>query len=187
MWYFIRITSDNTDKQRLSQLFQEPFLIGKEYSRRMKLHYHIVHQSPLSKDEIKDKVYNHLPDTAPRGIHTLKVDIIGDTQADLDTACTYTVKDGDYIYSAFFQDKIEEYVAQSFKKQEPYPKALKKLIDEETDHEYSKIDWNKLKVNIAILRSNYGLEIYKSRIEALVLSIQISLNNNVAHELFSSD
>lgn len=184
-WYFIRITSDSTSKHSLSQLFPEPWLISKEYSKRMKLHYHILTQSPLSKDDLKNLIYDHLPEDTPRGIHTLKVDLVGETVADFETAATYTVKDGDFIYSEYFADKIETYVANSYQKQMPYPKALKKLISETTDNEFFKIDWRKLKVNIAILRSKYGLEIYKSKIEAQVLSIQISMNENIAEELFS--
>lgn len=132
-------------------------------------------------------IYDFLPDDAPKGIHTLKVDKIGETQADFDTACTYTVKDGDIIHSEYFNAKIKDYVENSYEKSEKYTVALRKLIQETTDDEYWKIDWRKLKIKIAILKAKYGHEVYKSKIEAQVLSIQISMNQNIAEELFSSD
>jgi len=110
----------------------------------------------------------------------------GDTQTDLHKACTYTVKDGDFVYSEFFNELIDKFVENSFSKPTPYPRALAKLISETTeDVDYNRIDFNQLKIQIAILRSTYQLEIYKSKIDALVLSVQISLNHNVASELFS--
>lgn len=184
-WYFTRITSDLTSKQKLSELLNEPYLISKEYSKRMKLHYHCVHQSKLTLENLKDQIYQHLPN-APKGIHTLKIDPIGPLPSDLDTACTYTVKDSDYIYSSYFEPKIQQYLDNSYSKPKPYPTALKTLIEEHTDKDYQLINFTNLKIQIAILRSQYHLEIYKSKIEALVLSIQISLNHNVAQQLFSS-
>lgn len=185
-WYFIRITSDFTSKKLLSQLFTEPYLISKEYSKRMKLHYHIVHQTTMSKDQLKTLIYDHLPSEAKKGIHTLKIDLVGDTQTDLETACTYTVKDGDFIYSEFFTELIDKFVENSYEKTIPYPRALKSLISEYTeDIEYNRIDWHKLRVKIAILRAKYGLNIFKANIYALVLSVQIRHNHNVAEELFS--
>lgn len=154
----------------------------------MKLHYHIVTQSSLSIDEMRKMIYDFLPDDAPRGIHTLKVDKIGDTEADFDTACTYTVKDGDYIHSQYFAHKIEDYAANSYQKQIPYPAALTKLIDEHTDDEYEKIDWRDLVVKIVILRSRYprmGANTFQ--VIELVKSIRVSLNNNYAEELVPQD
>lgn len=184
MWYFIRFTSDSSSKEELAALLGPPYIISKEYSRRMKLHYHIIHESSLTKEELKNLIYNEYPDE-PKGVCTLKVDVIGPTEKDLQTSSSYTVKDGDYIYSSFFTSTIEEIVANSYKKPQPYPTALKELIEKTTDTDYDKVDWRKLKVDIAILRSEYRLEIWKSRIEALVLSIQIGMNYNVAEELFS--
>lgn len=183
MWFFIRITTDNTTKEELAELFGQPYIISKEYSRRMKLHYHILWSTDLNKTQIQEKVYNAFPDE-PRGVQTLKVDELQETFSDLQRAGSYTVKDGDFIYSEFFNDKIEEIIVNSFKKTKPYTTALKELIEQHTSKEYEKINWLRLKIDIAILRSEYHLEVYKSKIEALVLSVQISMNHNVAEELF---
>lgn len=181
-WYFIRITTDNSSKKHLSTIFPPPYLISKEYSKRMKLHYHIVHQTDLVKDDIKTLVYTTFPD-APKGIHTLKIDVIGSTPEDLDTSCTYTVKDKDFIYSPYFEPKIQEYIDNSYSKPTNYTAQVKLLIAQHTDCEYHRINWRTLKAEIMILQSSFPLmPVYESKIDAIILGIKIGLNNNIAYE-----
>lgn len=185
MWFFIRYSTDNSSKEQLADLVGTPYLISKEYSKRMKLHYHILCNLDLNVKQVKELFYGH--DTSlGKGMKTLKVDEVGPTQEDFDKAATYTVKDGDFIYSGIDDSHIERYTAESYSKLLPYTTALKELIQRHTsDTEYEKICFYQLAVDIAILRSQYGLEVYKSKIDALILSIKISLNHNVAYELFS--
>lgn len=183
-WYFTRITTDNTSKQQLADLLGPVYLVSKEYSRRQKLHYHIVHQTSLTKDEIKELVYSTFPNE-PKGVSTLKIDTIGPTLEDWEQVSTYTVKNGDFIHSPEFADKINTFVDNSYIKPECYKTQLKSLISNVTEDEYEKINWHRLKIDLAILRASFHMEVYKSKIEALVLAIQIDMNANIAEDLFS--
>lgn len=185
-WYFIRFTSDNTSKQSLADFLGTPFLISKEYSRRMKLHYHVVHQSSLNKEQLKNMFYDKFPDE-PRGVATLKIDTIGDTLEDWEKVSTYTVKDGDFIHSIEFDERISTFIENSYKKPQSYGIQLKEIIDQTTEEEYHKVNWQKLKRQIMLLRAEFHLEIYVSKIEALVLSIQVSMNNNLVENYFLGD
>lgn len=185
-WFFTRLTTDSTNKENISQIVGTPFLISKEYSKRMRLHYHILHRSEKTKEQIREMFYDAFPDE-PKGTQTLMVLEVGPTIQDWEKVGTYTVKDGDYIHTEEFNDYIEKFKENSFQKAKPYNQALKELIESSTDYEYKDVNWNLLGVKMAILRSEYHLEVYRSKIDALLLSIQISLDNNVAYELFSCD
>lgn len=183
VWYFIRYTSDTTSLQALSELLGSDYLISEEHSKRHRLHYHILYKSDASLDEVKNLFYSF--EGKPRGNPTLNVKII-DFDDFIKTGA-YTVKDGMYIYSESLQPYIAQIVDASYQAPPPYNTAINQLIENYTDNEYHQINWQQLKIDIAILRAQYHLEIYRSKIEALVLSIQISMNHNVAIELFSSD
>lgn len=186
-WYFIRLTTDNTTKNKIAEKIGEPFLISVEKSQRNVEHYHIVHKSSLSKEQLKIPMYEIDP-TRPKGPTTLQIDIIGNTLEDWEKVSTYTVKDGDFIHCKYFDNYIEKFISNSFTKQKPYKQAIKILIEDVTEQEYNRINWQQVKRDIMILRSQYiGMDTYTSKIEAMVLTIQVRMNQNVAYEKFPDE
>lgn len=178
-WYFIRLTTDLITKEALAYWLGEPYLISKEYSRRMKLHYHILWRSNFDKNQIKDMFYTKFPDE-PRGVRTLKVDLVANTDEDLDQAATYTVKDDDYIYSDFFDDRIDQYVQNAFTKETPTQK-IHRIIEEELEND--RPNFVQLSKQIIQIKADAGLEIYSSKIEALVLSAMCRHDANVTERV----
>lgn len=184
MWYFIRLTVDTT-LESLSSLFSPVFLISKEFSKRGREHFHIVHSSEKTKDEMKELIYNRFS-SAPKGNRTLRIDLVGDSLNDWEQVSTYTVKDGEFIHSVEFDAYIERFVANSFQKK-TYTEELKEMKDSLFDKQYlpAGLNWVEVKRDIARLKARYGHEVYPYKIEALVLSWQIDLNPAKANELFS--
>lgn len=180
MWYFIRWTSDDTNKQQIADLF-ENYIVSREYSRRQKLHYHIVANSSLDKEQLKEYMYSNLTHKT-RGVCTLKIDIVGPTEEDLDKCSTYSVKDDDYIYSSFFEDRIENYVANSYSKDLTptvrIQEAIRYQLEEKDTPNYTQL-WRE----IAFIKADAGHEIYPNKISALILSVQLRANPDCVEDL----
>lgn len=183
--YFIRWSSDYTSKEEIAALLpSDSYIISKEYSRRMRLHYHILTQFPFGKDLVQQWFYDNLRHDR-KGIPTLKVDVVGPTQEDFDKSAIYTVKDGDFVFSPNYRDSIDRYVAESYQKSEAVGLQIGRLI-RELD-EVDRPDYKQLFVDIVLIKANAGLEIYPNKISALVLGTMISKDNNVAYELAEKD
>lgn len=182
MWYFIRWTSDieTLDSIKTKFLGQE-YLISKEYSRRNKLHFHIVLESNLeTKPEINDWMYANFAHEK-KGVSTLFTKVVGPSIADLDTVTTYSVKDNDFIHSTFFDSRIQKYIDNSYQKPTTIKQAYKDLISECLDDE--RPNFKQLWVDLVLARSSRHMEVYPTKITALVLGVMINEDNNIAYEL----
>ncbi len=171
MWFFIRWTSDYTTKEELARKFKR-YVVSKEYSKRSKLHYHLVVDIDLeSKTDVQNFMYDNFKHDR-RGICTLKVDVVGPHDHDLSQCSTYTVKDGDYIFSEFFADKIEKYVANSHAKPTTVVARVQEAIDFELENDTP--NYRNMWMDIARIKSEAGLEVYPNKISARVLGVMIS-------------
>lgn len=179
MWYFIRLTYPDTTKQDVSKILGPPYLVSQEYSKRNKLHYHILTKTDLEKDDLKKVFYNKFPD-APHGVSTLKVDIVGDTIEDWEKVGTYTVKDGDYIHTPEFDEYIKKFVENSFTKQTP-TQHINKIINEEV----AKLnpDWKALAQSVIHLRAFYELPINLKQINDAILSAMVRRDPDLAWKI----
>lgn len=133
-----------------------------------------------TKQEINDWMYANFFHER-KGVPTLFTRVVGPTAADLDTVTTYSVKDNDYIHSQFFDSRISRYVENSFVKPSTIKQAFKDLINECLEEE--RPNFKQLWVDLVLARANRYMEIYPTKITALVQGIMIFNDNNIAYDL----
>lgn len=187
MFWFVRISSDRTSKEQLVELLKiEKYILSKEYSKKSRLHYHIIAEFPTeSPEELRATIYTQIADVAHhtsrggksiKGTQTLDIKPIGNTDEDFFKAACYTVKDKDYIFSGFSKEQIEEYVANSFQKEETPTQQIKNIIEAEKERSmlpHQSFDSHNVYTKILLVKSKFGLEVHKNKISALVLSAYI--------------
>lgn len=186
MWYFCRWTSDYESKESIASKMPSHYLISKEYSRREKLHFHIVmfHEDPRLTSQWFYDNFKH----ERKGMSVCKVDAVGPTDRDLDQVSTYTVKDNDFIHSDFFSgDRIKKYVANSYEKPSTVTAKIQQAIDEELEEDIP--NWRELWKTIARIKSEFGLEVYPNKITARVLGVMIlhDIHNDILEDLVSKE
>lgn len=170
MWYFVRWTSDYETKESIASKLPSHYLIAKEYSKREKLHYHIVMDHP--DPHLSSTWFYERFKYEKKGMSTCKIDVVGPTDYDLDRCSTYTVKDNDYIHSSFFEgDRIKLYVANAYEKPSTVTAKIEEAIEDEIENDNP--NWKNLWKSIARIKSEYGLEVYPNKITARVLGVMI--------------
>lgn len=174
------MTTPKRTKQEIADFVGEPYLISKEYSKRRKLHFHIVCRLDYTPELVKIAFRERFPEIWEckklRGT-TLKVDEVGPTDADLDQCSTYTVKDKDFIFSEFFNTRIESYVLNSYTKETP-SSHIQRLLDEESVLEQP--NWRGVFERIVQYKAFVDHPIYPQKIEAQVLGAMIKRNPDIA-------
>lgn len=178
--YFIRWTPNGLPhtKETMKLLCPNAYVIAEELSKRQKKHFHIVMDSPLSKSELKDFFYTKLQ-PEHKGPRSLQIDII---THDIDKTITYTIKDGDYIYSKNYSDAhMQTLYDDSYQKTLTYADSRRELVSYYLEDDRPK--YKNLYVELLILRSKFSLEIYPHKLDAYILSLQISTDHNVANQI----
>lgn len=196
MYWFIRFSSDKTEKSQIVELLElKKYIVSKEYSKRSKLHYHILCDLEFNiKQEVQDFIYDRLGHLAHhknkgggiKGTQTLDVKPMGNTDEDLRQTGMYTVKDQDFIFDGFSKEYIEYVTTHSFQKEESPTVQIAEAINFHTEQSllpHSHFDAKQLYIDICLIYAKFNKEIFPHRITAKVLSAYIARFPEYAEEL----
>lgn len=191
-WYSVRLTPDNDNDflrgdiiELIEAISVGDWMICTEFSSKKKIHYHLVLYSVFSAEDVKKDFTEFLrekyPDKWKKEDGNKRCNFA--PTKDLPQYIKYMCKDKDYKIGSNINPKYIEWAStKAFKKysKEAFAVALQAL---KNDYQDDKLTIRQLRTGIIRLKGEYGQPINISRVNDMVLGIQIKKHPDMADDL----